>query len=236
MAYYISIGLAAILSIVYLFSYRISKNLERWHEYIISIGSGMVITVIFVEVLPDLISEGVKFLSANAIALSIFGGLVGYHLIEKYTYKHSSKTILRERLGYLHVVGFIIDNFLEGFVLVLIFGLTQIDNFVVLVLFIPLLLGDIAASTTLKHLDDRFNLGFIGIAFVSSTVLLGALTAMYLNLSGGLFYSAVGIITGVFLYFVTRDELPRGRKGKPLVFLLAILFTLALFYLTGRVA
>ncbi len=219
--------LAFILSLVYVVSYRISDSIEKYHEYILSIGSGMLLAIIFVEVLPELIEEGNKFLSSDIIALSILIGFTSYHLIEKYTYKHSKRTLETTRIGYLHVGGFFIDNFLEGFVLVLIFSIAT--NYLIYILFIPLLLGDIAASTTLRHINDKFKLGKIGIILLSSSIFLGAVVGSLLRLNEKTFYITLGILTGIFIYFITRDEIPRGRKGKPLAFLIALIIISTIF-------
>ncbi len=222
--------LALILSITYLFSYRVSNKFEKQHEIILSVGSGMMMAILFAEVIPDIIEQGPKFLSGEMLGFSMLVGFVGYHLIEKYTYKHTRKTLLSERIGYLHAVGFFIDNFLEGFVLVLIFGLDNITSYIVFMLFIPLLLGDIASSTTLRHINNRFKLGWIGLIFMSSSIVIGALSALFLNLSESMFYVALSMISGAFIYFITRDELPRGRKGKPFLFIVALVVVLSLFF------
>jgi len=232
----IPIILAFVLSIVYIISNKISTRTERYHEHILSLGSGMLLAIIFSEVIPELIDAGTKFLSSEMISLFMLSGFVGYHLIEKYTYKHvkTNKGLVKE-LGYLHVGGFFVDNFLEGLVLVLLFGLTTVENLLVYVLFVPLLLGDIAASITLNHLNDRFRLGKIGITILSLSIVFGAMVGSILNLQAQSFYIALAIITGIFIYFVTRDELPRGRKGKPKLFLIGLLSVLILFFLIRRV-
>lgn len=233
----IPIILAFVLSAVYIISNKISTKTEKYHEHILSLGSGMLLAIIFSEVIPELIDVGTKFLSSEMISLSILSGFVGYHLIEKYTYKHvkTSKELIKD-IGYLHVGGFFIDNFLEGFVLVLLFGLTTIENYLVYILFIPLLLGDIAASITLRHINDKFRLGKIGLILLSSSIVFGAITGTMLNLGTQQFYLALALITGVFIYFVTRDELPRGRRGKPKIFLIGLLSVLILFFVIRRIA
>ncbi len=223
--------LAAILSFVYIGSSRFSRHVEKYHEYILSFGSGMLLAIIFAEVLPSLMKEGTAFLSPVQISIAILGGFVAYHLIEKYTYKHAttSKEITKG-IGYLHVAGFFIDNFLEGFVLVLIFGLAAITNYLIFLLFIPLLFGDIAAAMTLQHINDRFRIHGIGSILMSMSIFFGAVFGIILNLTEKHFYLALAIITGTFLYFITRDELPRGRKGNPVAFLIGLFLLLAVFY------
>lgn len=233
--YVLPLVLALILSVTYLFSFRISSRFEKQHESILSIGSGMTMAILFAQIIPDIIEQGPKFLSGEMLGLSMLTGFVGYHLIERYTYKHTRKTLLSERIGYLHAAGFFVDNFLEGFVLVLIFGLESITSYVVFLLFIPLLLGDIAASTMLRHINDKFRLGWTGLIFMSSSIMIGALSALFLNLSESTFYIALSMISGAFVYFITRDELPRGRKGKPLLFVGSLIIVLALFFVVRRI-
>ncbi|MEK6855065.1 MAG: hypothetical protein AABX73_02480 [Nanoarchaeota archaeon] len=226
---FVPLILSVILSLVYIFSYKVSDKMEKWHEYILSIGSGMIIAILFSEVIPDLIENGSKFLSPTAISMSMLLGFAGYHAIEKYTYKHTRKTFVAERIGYLHIAGFFLDNFLEGFVLVLIFILPGTPGYLPYVLFIPLLLGDISASGMLRHINDKFKLKSFGLVFLSSSIFFGALSAIMLDLSKSTFYFALSFISGAFIYFVTRDELPRGRKGKLAVFLISLLIVVGLF-------
>ena len=232
MAAALPIFLATILAVVYMISHKYADRLEKYHEYILSISSGMLLAVIFVEVMPELIEVGTTFLSAQTIALSMLSGIVAYHLIEKYTYKHAkTDREITKDIGYLHVSGFLADNFLEGLVIVLIFGLTAVENFLAYILFVPLLLGDIAASINLRHINDRFRLGKVGITLLSSSVIMGTIVGLALNLQTANFYIALSVVTGMFIYFITRDELPRGRKGKPLAFLVGLISILLIFLL-----
>ncbi len=232
MVFTIPLALALILSFVYILSSRFSRHAERYHEHILSLGSGMLLGILFAEILPSLISEGTAFISPMGISGGILAGFVSYHLIEKYTYKHatSSKEITKD-IGYLHIFGFFVDNFLEGFVLVLIFGLAAITNYLIFILFIPLLLGDIAAAMTLQHINDRFKLHGIGSILMSMSIFFGAAFGVILNLTEKHFYIALAFIAGSFLYFITRDELPRGRKGQPLTFLIGLVVVMGLFVL-----
>ena len=232
MAFIIPLALALVLSFVYILSSRFSRHAERYHEHILSLGSGMLLAIIFAEVLPSLMEHGVKYLSPINISFTILVGFVSYHLIEKYTYKHAttSKQITKD-IGYLHIAGFFLDNFLEGFVLVLIFGLASVTGYLVYILFIPLLLGDIAAAITLQHINDRFRLHGIGSVLMSMSIFFGAAFGVVLNLTEKHFYIALAFICGAFLYFITRDELPRGRKGQPITFLIGLLAVMGLFML-----
>ncbi len=230
MSMLLPIILAAILSIVFIISNRLSPKTERYHEHILSLGSGMLLAIIFAKVIPALIEKGTSFLSPDTISLSILGGFVGYHLIEKYTYKHvKSSAKLEKELGYLHIGGFFIDNFLAGFILVLLFGLVTLQSYLLFFLFIPFVLETIAISATLRHIAGKFRLGKFGLIFLSLSIFFGAVSGAMMNLQEQNFYLALAIMTGVAIYFITRDELPRGRKGKPALFIIGLATMLALF-------
>ena len=53
MAFIIPLALALVLSFVYILSSRFSRHAERYHEHILSLGSGMLLAIIFAEVLDE---------------------------------------------------------------------------------------------------------------------------------------------------------------------------------------
>jgi len=206
--------LAAILSFIFMISETISEHVEKYHPHFLSLGSGMFIALIFIEIFP-LINKGVN-LFGDIIFLVILGSFTFYHIIEKYTYQHTRGHKRKVELGYIHVVGFFIENFVNGFIMAVF-----IISGVTVLIFLPYVLIVVAISLPLKHLDDKFKLGNLKYV-LSLSVFLGAVTASILTLSGMQFYLILSVITGLLLYFVVRDMIPKGSYGKPEYFLTGV--------------
>jgi zinc transporter ZupT len=132
----------------------------------------------------------------------------------------------KKDLGYIHIVGFFFENFVNGFILtiLLISGVSYI-------IFIPFLLVTLAISLSLKHLNDRFSLGNSKY-LLSLSVLIGTIVATVMQFSQKELYIMLAIMSGFLLYFVSRDMIPRGSYGKPLYFLLGVTLVLVLLQLT----
>jgi uncharacterized membrane protein YecN with MAPEG domain len=219
--------LAGILTLVYIFSFKYASRGEKYHSYLLSLGSGMLISLIIAEIIPVLFVEGSQFLSINVLAFGVLLGFVGYHVIEKFAYQHArSKQMIVKEIGYMHVAGFFIDHVVEGFIIILFFALSAFENFLIYLLFVPLLIGDVAAAMTLRHTGERFKINNALFSILASGILIGAMFAFFLNLEKQSFYTSLSVLTGIFMYFIIRDEIPRGKAGKPLVFVIgaAIMF------------
>ena len=59
---------AAVLSIVHFFSAQFSKLMEKYHNYVLSLSSGILIALIFLDMLPE-IFIGQKFLGEKLFLL-----------------------------------------------------------------------------------------------------------------------------------------------------------------------
>ncbi len=222
MTYHIPILLAGILTFAYIISDRFSAHSEKYHRHFLSLGSGMLITLIILQVFPQLFGEGVSLLG-NLVYIGVLAGFVIYHLFEKYIYQLTAKRQqLVQELGYLHVVGFLVDNFIDGFILVLLFGLAIFQNYLILLLFLPLLLSNIAESITLRHISDKFKLSKPMVILLALTNVIGAIVATVLNFDKAQFYSTLSVLTGILVYFIVRDEIPSGKEGKPLFFIIGV--------------
>lgn len=218
---FVPLILSFALSIVYIISSWYSKHAERYHQHFLSLSSGMFMGIIFLEVFPE-INDGAKIFGEAIYAVAL-AGFVIYHLMEKYVYQHTGDIKKRiKELGYFHVLGFLFNNIIDGFILALLMiaAATFLNVFIVL---IPFFLNNVAESMALRHLNDKFRFGFVGQFILSFSLFLGTVLAVLLSFSRINFQLLIALFTGFLLYFVTRDAIPRGRYGKPALFLFGAL-------------
>lgn len=223
------LALAFILSLVYLIGNRFFKKTEKYHPHIMSLGSGMLITLIILEIFPQIFTSGFASIG-SFVFLGLLSGFVGYHLFEKYAYRRRQRV---KNLGRLHVIGFGVDNFIDGFILVLFFGLAGIQNVLILLLFVPLLLSNIAEPISLRHLHKGLKLRASTFTLLAFTTVYGAVIGAFLTLNDAQFFFAMSVMTGILLYFVVRDEIPAYPKDRPVFFLVGVI-AIALIILSVR--
>jgi len=218
----IPIILSFVLSILHFFSRAISKLIEKHHIHLTSFSAGMFLTLIFIDFLP----RAAKGLEHNApVFLALTVGFVMYHLSEKYLYQHvKDKKLLLEELAELHNVGFFMDHFMLGFILVLTFKLESYTSYLV---FIPFVLHTISSSMSLEHISARIKTG-VNRFILSASTLLGALFASFVQLQNFWYYTSFAFFLGALLYISIRDMLPGGKKGNPLMFLIGFLLTVGI--------
>jgi hypothetical protein len=221
----IPVLLALILSILHFFSRTISKLIEKLHIHITSFSAGMFLTLIFLDFLPRA-ATGIEHNAPVFLALTV--GFVMYHLSEKYLYQHvKNKKVLLEELAELHNVGFFIDHFMVGFVLVLTFKLESYTSYLI---FIPFVLHTISSSMSLEHIRARIKTG-VNRFTLSISTLIGALFAHLINLETFWYYTIFAFFLGALLYISVRDMLPGGKKGNTLMFLIGFLLTIGIISL-----
>jgi len=219
---------APILTFIFIISQEISGKAEKYHQHLLSLSSGMFIAIIFIEIFP-LITQASNVMG-NSIFILMLAGFTCYHLIVKYTYQHTRGIKREKQIGYIHVVGFFLENFVNGFILTIL-----IISGVSYIIFIPFLLVTLATSLSLKHLNDRFQLGNSKY-LLSSSILIGTIVATVIQFSQRELYIILALMSGFLLYFVSRDMIPRGSYGKPLYFLFGVALVFLLLQLTSIIS
>ncbi len=221
----IPVLLALILSVLHFFSRSISKLIEKLHIHITSFSAGMFLTLIFLDFLPRA-ATGVEHNAPVFLALTV--GFVMYHLSEKYLYQHvKNKKALLEELAELHNIGFFIDHFMVGFILVLTFKLESYTNYLI---FAPFVLHTVSSSMSLEHIRARIKTG-VNRFTLSISTLIGALFASFVQLQNFWYYTLFAFFLGALLYISVRDMLPGGKKGNTLMFLIGFLLTIGIISL-----
>ncbi len=211
--------LALALSLVHFLGEKFS-HAEKYHQHFLSLASGMLIALLFLEIMPAIFSS-----AYSGVPVFMLLGFALYHLLEKHVYKHRKIKIITRELAQIHLAGFFLDGIAIGFVLVLASALSA---GLIFILSMPLALGALGSSISVKHIHDRFRIRALHKALLSVSYVLGAMIAQSLDLRGEIFYSALSFLAGVILYFVVRDELPETRKSVPWLFVSGMLAVAAL--------
>lgn len=231
MAIMLLLAVLFIFLVSYFISYKYYHLSEDKHELLLSLSSGMLISIIFVEILPRLYSS--SYQNGPEIYLGIVLGFVMYHIVEKYLYQHGKEHYaLRKRLTLFHLSGNILENFLKGFMIVYIFTLESLDIVRFFALF-PFFTENLARGVILGHKSIRLNLSLSFALSIAVAFMLGASLAFFLPFHSEYFHWVFSFAVGAFIYFVIRDELPHGTSGKPTFFAIGAILTV-LFVLLFR--
>ncbi|MBM3199914.1 hypothetical protein FJZ53_03165 [Candidatus Woesearchaeota archaeon] len=218
----IALVFALLLTILHVFSRRISKIIEKHHINITSFSAGMFITLILIDLLPRMI-DGLEYKAPVFLIMTI--GFVGFHISEKYLYQHvRNKHLLLEELAELHNFGFFMNHLMIGFVLVLTFELRSVTSYLVI---IPFVLHTISSSMSLEHIHEKMKTKFNKFVLNTSTF-LGALFAYFAGLENFWYYTIFALSLGALMYISIRDMLPGGKKGNTLMFFFGFLLTLGI--------
>jgi zinc transporter ZupT len=202
-----------ILALLHHLSNKISNLMEKHHYRILSLSAGTLIAMIFLVLLPEVLNIS----NSPFIFLFILLGFAIFHLTEKFLYQHvkNKREILKE-LKELHILGFFIDHFILGFVLVTALEITHVYGYLLL---IPIFLNTISSSFTMAHIHEKTKTNFNKL-LLSIAPMLGALVAFALDIDPQLEASILAFILGMLLYIVNRDILPTQEKGDPILFVL----------------
>lgn len=216
--------LAFILTVIHFFSNKISKRIEKHHIQIMSFSAGMLVTLIFVDLIPRVVTG----VDTTPVYVFLLFGFVLVHLSEKYIYQHiKNRRILMKDLAELHTLGFFLDHLMIGIVLAFSFTLSTQLNFII---FIPFLLHTISSSMSLEHITEKMKLK-VNKVILNSSTLLGALFAVFLKPTQFWYYSIFAFLLGALLYISIRDMLPQGKKGDSMLFIFGFILTLILVLL-----
>ena len=225
---YLVLFLALILSIVHFLSETISNGIRDVHKSLLSFNAGILITIIILYLFPEL-TFGLKYFG-HYVYLFPLTGFVFFHSAEKYLYQHiKNETKLKKEITLFHEAGFFIDSFLVGLILVLTY-FTSIK--LALVLFIPLLLKILSSSGALHEIHKQAETIWTKI-LLSSSVFIGALVGLILEPDKILYFGLLGFVVGVLLYVAIRDLIPEKKEGNLRYFILGVLLTLGLLFVSG---
>jgi zinc transporter ZupT len=214
--------IAAIMGFTDYFGHKISGLAGGKRDYILSFSAGVLISLLFLILIPDLVSNG----PADIFFFFMLLGFSLMHLSEKYIYKHVlNKQELLKDLKIIHIIGFGIDNFLVGFIIA---SVLEIDLTLALYLSIPLFMQMLTSSISLDSLDIKLN-DKISKILLSVLPFLGAITGLILENDPLVANYVLAFVIGVLFYMIIRDVIPQGKAGYPLFFLIGMMVSIALW-------
>ena len=211
----LAILFALVLSIAHYLSeeFHVKKNKQK----IISFGAGVLLAYVILDLFPKLVVAGE--LANNFLFLFVLLGFSLLHLVEKYIYQHSAKEKRLKELREAHSISFFIYYLIIGIIL-----FNTVTNNVLqgLLLFIPLLFHTTLGTVSFHQIHYSIAEKKSAKLILSLSPLIGVLLASYIKFSPLINQSLLSLISGVFLYIVTREVIPKENKGNPLDFILGM--------------
>lgn len=217
---------AIIISVVHYLSDKVSGFTEKHHYKLLSFNGGLFLALIFLVLLPEVI----VFSGSVSVYFLMLLGFVIFHLAGKFLYQHvrNKKEMLGE-LKVLHEVGFFLDHFMLGFVLVTAIDIDPTLGFLIA---IPIFLHTVSSSISMQHIHERAKTGTNKVILSLST-LLGVIVAVMLVVERDVQGAILALLLGMLLYIGIRDFIPREEKGYPALFLVGIAIVVAIWLFLG---
>tara|TARA_Y100000310_G_C20644086_1_gene795609 strand:- start:611 stop:1288 length:678 start_codon:yes stop_codon:yes gene_type:complete len=217
--------LALILSgIDYITEGKFSENSLAKTKFI-SFAGGISISYMVLILLPEVYSGAIKI--NQLLYLSVLAGFGTFHIIEKYIRLRYSYIKYKRHHDLIHTIISFIYFLIVGFVLVKLIDTNIITGFL---FFIPILFHIVIDSIP-KKISKKPFLKIL----IASSPLLGALVATFISVTEAVMIALLGIISGVLLYTVTRESIPKEREGKPIFFLIGLLLFTVLILIIWNV-
>ena len=226
---YAAIALGLLITLVHYYSEEIGFRSRHIRDELISFAAGVSLAYIFITLLPEF-AIGDEILEKRLMFIFVLVGFTLLHLVEKYIYQHVKKR--RQLYKDLAIEDSVVSfayHFIVGIVLVLF---TQQDLRLGILFFIPITLHT-AASTLPVNAPKHQNMA----ALVASGTLLGTIFATYTiaYLTHVIFFPMMGAMVGALLFMITRHTLPHGKRGSPVLFVVGLLFYVAVFLIAERI-
>jgi hypothetical protein len=205
-----------LLSIIHYYSHKISKVIEIHHNNVLSFSGGLLVSLIFLVLIPEVVRES----PSAMIFFFMLLGFIFFYLTEKYLYQHvKNKIHLLRDLKELHITGFFVDHFILGFILVTVLKLEGPLRFLIL---LPIFLHTISSSISLDHIHEKAKT-HVNKIVLSISPFLGAVTALALDIEENLQALFLSFAIGMLIYILNRDILPKEARGKPTLFILGVI-------------
>jgi|TARA_Y100000310_G_scaffold118201_1_gene117046 hypothetical protein len=206
--------LALILSAVDFFTEGLFSKASPNKMKFISFSAGVSISYIFLVLLPEIYSSAIAI--NRLLFFSVLFGFGLFHIIEKYIRQNFTGPEMRKEHRLAHSTTSFVYFFVVGFILVKLVERDVVDG---ILLFIPITLHIVIDSLPRRHTKKHY----IRVLSAASPF-FGALVATFIDIGGVGNVILLGLIGGALLYIVIRESLPRDREGRPLYFIIGLLF------------
>ena len=206
--------LALILSTVDFFTEGLFSRPSPSKMKFISFSAGVSISYIFLVLLPEIYSSAIAI--NRLIFFSVLFGFGLFHLIEKYIRQNFTGPKMRKEHRLVHSTTSFVYFFVVGFILVKLVERGVVGG---VLLFIPIMLHIIIDSLPRRH-TKKHHMRVLS----AGAPFFGALVASFIDIGEVGNISLLGVVGGALLYTVVRESLPREREGRPLYFIIGLLF------------
>lgn len=239
-------GLANVLGGLILFPPGIQKNYKKLLKYILALGAGFMLAVVFVDILPAVVELWVKDgkSPSEAMVTPMILLLLGYMLTQFFEHTiaphfHLGEEVHSDHListssAYTAIGGLLIHTFFDG---VSIAAAAAVDQRVGILVFIAIFLHKFPEGFTIASMVLAAGKGFKQVMFATSligfTTLLGVLIFYFVGASVGFTVAyALPLASGVTLYVAASDLIPEVNHhgGKRPMVSISVFAGVALFF------
>ncbi|OGZ30903.1 MAG: hypothetical protein A2931_03545 [Candidatus Niyogibacteria bacterium RIFCSPLOWO2_01_FULL_45_48] len=195
------------------------EKLRSYIQYAISLAVGVLLGVVFLDVLPEALEagEGVG-MDTHGVLLWVLGGFLFFFILERLLlvyHCHEGQCPVHV-FGYLSLLGDAVHNFIDGVIIALAF-------------FVDIKLGILTAVAVVLHeipqeMSDFLVLLHAGFSrarailynfLIALTAVLGAvLTYVFSGAIEGLISPALAVVAGNFLYIAAVDLVPELHEAE----------------------
>lgn len=212
------------MAVVHFLGEELEEYLSGYSEEIVSFTSGVSITYIFVELVPEFyrIAAG----TTDMIFVFPLLGFSSIHLLEKYIAMSGfQQERMRKDYGEIHSAFLFVYYGALGYLVASLLAESAVSG---LLFFLPIILHIAVSSFSVTELHESF----VERTGVKTAISLAPLIGVFLHsqqfISVGQFNPVFGTVIGMFFYVAIRDSMPDEDRGDPLEYILGALIYLAL--------
>lgn len=241
-------GAANVLGGLILYPLGIQKSYKKFLKYILALGAGFMLSVVFIDILPEVVGLWQKkdgSFSSDTLIYPMILLLVGYLLTQFFEHTIAPHFHLGEEVHSDHLIstksvytaigGLMIHTFFDG---VSIAAAAQVDYRVGILVFIAIFLhkfpeGFTIASMILAAGKERREV-LLGTSMVGLTTLLGVVLFYFVGTKIGFTVAyALPLASGVTLYVAASDLIPEinHHGGKNPLVSFSVFAGVTLFFL-----
>lgn len=211
--------LAGILALVHFMGEELEEFAGEHKEKIISLASGVSVTYIFAQLLPEY-----QRIVAHSGELMFIAPLLGFssiHISEKIIAKKGlNQEEMRREYSDIHSAFLLFYHGAIGFLLASLLANSTTSG---LLFFMPILFHSSVSSFSFTELHEEISQRLGVKLTVSLAPVVGVITHSTGILSAAVFNPVFGVVTGMFIYVVIRDSIPSDDDGQPVEYVLGAL-------------
>ena len=213
------LGIIFALSLSQFFSDRVNIEKSNFRNHLISFAASIAIAYLLLHILPNAYNNSKNL----ELFIPLTGGFIVIYLLERFFYKKfGGKFSIKKESSYhdeVHAGVLFVYHFIIGAVLI---RSVAIDVSEAVLFLIPLMMFTTIGNWSLHH--DYLKGSYMRKALLASSTILGAMFAkspLMTDLLGRLMFN---FAAGILLFIIVRESLPHKNKGKPIVFVLGLIF------------